>query len=173
MKDVVKKALGSLAPLIGTAIGGPFGGAAGSILKGILGGDGDVMDKVEEIVLGGDPEQLKQIKLAEMEFKKWMREMDIREQDLIIKDRASARDMYAVTKTWVVPALATINTVAFFALVFIILDRVMSGEAIPDNTYLGMVIAAVIVCFKDTQQFFFGSSLGSKEKTRQLANGDD
>ena len=59
--DVIKGILGEIAPTIGTALGGPVGGAAASMLADVLGCD-PTPQKIEKALAQATPEQLAEIK---------------------------------------------------------------------------------------------------------------
>ena len=65
--------LKTLAPLIGTALGGPLGGAAAAFLADKLGIEYKTVEAVTEVLNSGQmtPDQISAIKLAELDFKKF------------------------------------------------------------------------------------------------------
>ena len=162
-KDIVK----TVAPTIGVALGGPMGGAATKFLADkFLGGDGGDTKDLESFILGASPEQLAELKKVDNEFKIKMRELDIDVFAIETKDRDSARGLFKVN-IWPQIVLSTI----FINGYFVILYMLFSGEvAITDsmrdvvNILLGVLTAAV----PQILSFWFGSSLGSKEKTNSM-----
>jgi len=73
--DSIKGMVASAAPLIGGAIGGPFGGAAGKIIASALGTSEDP-DEISK-ALQNDPDALVKIKQAEMEHQRELRQMTL------------------------------------------------------------------------------------------------
>ena len=67
MLDKLKSVIGAVAPTIGTALGGPMGNAAMSILADKLGPNNK--SAVEKAVAQATPEQLAEIKKAELSLK--------------------------------------------------------------------------------------------------------
>lgn len=68
--DTLKQLLGTLAPFIGTALGGPLGGAAASALCGALGITPDSKPAdIQKALVGATPEQIAAITNAENDFK--------------------------------------------------------------------------------------------------------
>ena len=73
MLNKLKSLIGAVAPTIGTAIGGPMGNAAMSMLADKLGVPNN-KSAVEKAVAQASPEQLAEIKKAELAFEKQMKE---------------------------------------------------------------------------------------------------
>lgn len=172
MKKGIKKVVGAVAPMIGAAIGGPFAPIAGAILGKVLGGDDkkDVLEKVEDVILAGNPEEVAKIRQAELEFAQWMREMDVKESELSVENMKSAREMYEKTQDKVTQYLAVVIMTGFFAVICWVLWMASTGYPIPESTIFGMVIAGVLNIGYAVINFYYGSSLGSKSKTK-LLNG--
>ncbi len=163
-KSVVK----TVAPMIGTAVGGPFGGMAAKFVSDAVLGDGEAFDekKITAALQSGDPEVFAKLKAADQNFKVKMKALDIKEEDLHAKDRDSARKMQVAAKSFVVPILATITVGGFFG----VIGYVLKGEVPMDSTVTGMVIGAVGSKAEQVYNFYFGSSAGSKDKTLHMAN---
>jgi hypothetical protein len=93
-----KSVLGSIAPTLATALGGPLAGLAveqlgktlGLNANGALPTAKDVQAVLESSQLTSD--QIAAIKQAEIALKVRMRELDIQEESLGLNDRANARD---------------------------------------------------------------------------------
>jgi hypothetical protein len=162
--------LAKLAPLLGTAIAGPFGGIAASFLADKLGVSEKTVTAVTE-ALNGDkmtPDQVAQIKLAEIEFKKWMGDNQLKQEQLAYEDTKSARDMQIGTKsitpsilTWIV---VTLTLLAEGALLF---NQIPPGA---DPIILGRVLGTMDSALMLVLGFWFGSSHGSQNKDALLAN---
>ena len=72
----IKSLLGAVAPGIGQALGGPLGGAAAQAIAGAL-GCGTDEKSITAAVQKATPEQLTQIKTAELDFQARMKELDV------------------------------------------------------------------------------------------------
>ena len=83
--DKVKGLVGSLAPTLGAALGGPVGGAAASMLADVLGCD-PAPQKIERALAQATPEQLAEIKKAELNFEARMKELEVDVFELETKD---------------------------------------------------------------------------------------
>lgn len=161
--------LGTVAPTLATALGGPLAGAAVKALTTELfpGEDipADSLDaRIEELV-ATDPEALAKIKQIDSDFKTKMKQLDIDLEGIHAGDRDSARTMQINTKSYIVPILATITVTAFFGVVF----WVLSGKVTLESTLLGFILGQVSSKAEQVYNYFFGSSKGSKDKTAVLA----
>lgn len=160
-----KKALGTIAPMIGTALGGPFGGLAGTVLGSILGVD----DPTDDEMLANatkqalaDPNKVMQLKEAELAFKAKMKELDIREADLDIENTKSARLMQIKTGSYIPGLLALLVTAGFFGLLGILCWRVIPTD---NEEVLYVMVGSLGTAWVAVVNFYFGSSHGSKLKT--------
>ena len=162
----LKKILGGIAPTLGAAVGGPFGGIAMKFLADKF-TDGDT-GSVEDFLLSADPAALQQLKVAELEFKREMKKLDVDLEDIAYKDRDSARDM-AKTRGIAPQALMSgIYTVGYFGVLYAFMSGAIDvGESYQSmfNGLLGVLSAAQI----QVVNFWFGSSAGSKAKTDAMA----
>jgi hypothetical protein len=159
-----KELVGSVAPVLGTALAGPFGGMAGKFLADKLGVDESELD---DIVTTADPEKMLQIKNSEHEFKIKLKELGIKEKQLDVEDRQDARKM--ATSTTLLPQI--ILSVVFVTGFIFVLYLVFKGEVDLTGTMKDIAIFLLGILSAGITQilnFFFGSSSGSKEKTLQL-----
>ena len=88
--NVIKGLIGTLAPTIGQALGGPLGGAAAQTIASVLGCKPDEKS-IEQAVQNASPEQLAEIKKAELGFKARMKELDVDVFELETDDIQNAR----------------------------------------------------------------------------------
>ena len=162
-QDIVK----TIAPVIGTAIGGPFGGMATKFLAGaLLGDEGATEDQVQDAIMSQNPEILTKLRIAGQDFKIRMKELGISEEQLKNEDRASARELYKVNK-WPQIVLSAMFIVGYF----IVLTLMMSGEFTIQAAVKDIVILLIGMLTREVptiMQFWFGSSSGSKDKTAKL-----
>lgn len=86
-----KSIVGTVAPAIATALGGPLAGLGVAAVGKALGlGDGASEDEVSAAVLKASPEQLLSVKKAELEFTARMKELDVDLERIAVADRHSA-----------------------------------------------------------------------------------
>jgi hypothetical protein len=157
--------LKQIAPTIATALGGPLAGMAVSAISKAIGVD---EDKVTDIISSNKltADQVAQIKIAEIELAKQAQELGLNFEKLAVDDRKSAREMQAVTRSWVPPLLAGSVTLGFFA----ILGGMMFGQmSVADNTALTMMLGSLGTAWTGIIAYYFGSSAGSQAKTDLLS----
>ena len=160
-----KSLVSNVAPVLGTALGGPFAGMATKAIAAAITGDENTTEKDLAIALqGASPDTLLKLKQADNQFEQRMAELGVDLEKIAQADRASARTLYEKTKSLIVPTLATITVGCFFAVVFWIL----SGKVSLDNTLMGFVLGQVSAKAEQVYNFYFGSSAGSKEKTASM-----
>ena len=163
---IAKQVLGTVAPLVGTALGGPFGGIAGKVLSTALGTEDP--KEIDKRIVAGDPEAMAALKKAETQFDATMRELDIQEQDLYLKDVQDARSMAEKMGIWpqfsIVSAL-TILIAAVIAALFMYKP--------PDSTenVLFLVLGSLVNAWTGSIAFFVGTTKSSQDKTKQLGRG--
>ena len=160
LKGIFKKVLGTVAPMLGTAIGGPFGGLAGKILSDAFGG-ADQKD-IEQQIIAGDPVALGKLKEAELALEARMAELGIEETDLYLKDIQSAREMAKTTS--IVPQLV-LTFAAMFAFAAVLYVLVLKSAIIPvESKDIVIFLVGQLSMFTGMGfSFFLGSSKGSKE----------
>jgi len=159
-----KSILKTVAPILGTAIGGPFGGMASKFLIEKLGGDENTTeDQLHEMIENANPETLLKLKEIDADFKTEMKRLGIRKQELSNANTADARSMGI--KTTLLPQM--IISVIFITAFAVILYTAFTGLAEMAeqqktivNILLGILSAGVV----QVMNFWFGSSSGSKEK---------
>ena len=164
-----KSIIQSVAPVLGTALGGPFGGMATKAISSALFGEeekstgSELVKKISDALVY-DPEALLKLKQADQTFDTKMKELDVDIMQIDADDRASARDMQKATKAWIVPILAATTVACFFGVVF----WVLTGKVSLESTLLGFVLGQVSSKAEQVYNFYFGSSAGSKAKTEKL-----
>lgn len=162
MDDLLK----TIAPLLGTALGGPLGGAAAAFIADKLGLDSKTVKDVSEVLNGSkmNPDQVMQIKLAEIEFQKFLKTHDIDEAKLVLENTKDARDMQKQTRSYFPATLSSLVTVGFFG----ILTSMLVLETRPSEPLL-IMLGALGAAFGAVVNFWLGSSNGSQRKDTLLA----
>ena len=150
--DAVKGLIGELAPTIGAALGGPVGGAAASMLADVLGCD-PTPQKIERALQQATPEQLAEIKKAELDFEVRMKELEVDVFALETKDIQHARDSFS--EDWTARAIALVSVMLFGGYVFLV--TIQPADENDLNVvnlvlgYLGGIVSSVV-------SFYFGAS---------------
>lgn len=161
--------LKTLAPLLGTALGGPLGGAAASFIADKLGIQGSTIEAVSEVLNSGklSPEQITSIKAAEIDFKKFLEQNKIDLAKLDVANTQGARDMQIATKSSAPEILAYITVLGFYAILTLMLLGVLK---VADQPSLLILLGSLAAGFGAVMNFFYGSSRGSQNKDILLAN---
>jgi len=152
MFDIIKGVVGAVAPTLGTALGGPLGGAAASMIADALGCENNPK-AIEKAVQHATPADLAKIKESELEFESKMKELDVDLFALETQDKQDARKHFA--KDWTAKLIGIIMVVFFcsyIAMVTIMPPEQNSMELINLVLgYMGGLVSAVI-------SFYFGAS---------------
>ena len=156
--------LKQIAPTIATALGGPLAGMAVSAISKAVGVD---EDKVQDLISSNKmtPDQIAQVKLAEIELKRQENELGLNFESLAVDDRKSAREMQATTRSIVPPVLAAIVTFGFFG----IMVMMLLGKVDSNNPAILMMLGSLGTAWTGIIAYYFGSSAGSQAKTDLLS----
>ena len=160
--------IGSVAPTIATALGGPVAGMAVKAISGALfGHDGASKDDIMTALANPTGDQLAALKKIDADFAVQMKALDIDLERIAAGDRASARDMQKETRDWIPRALAVSVTVGFFA---ILLYMLVYGLPTTGNEALLLLLGALQTAWGGIIAFYFGSSSGSQKKDQMIYN---
>ena len=162
--------LKSLAPLIGTALAGPLGGAAASFVADKLGLPDKTVAAVTELLSSGQmtPEQISAIKTAELEFQKFLETNKIKVHELENADRAGAREREAKTGDSFTPRLLAIGvTCGFFGVLGYLM---VAGKPTQGGDAMMVMLGALGGSWTAIVSYYFGSSASSAQKTKLLAD---
>ena len=150
--DKIKGVIGGLAPTLGAALGGPVGGAAATMLADVLGCD-PAPQKIERALQQATPDQIAEIRKAELKFEAKMKELDVDIFALETKDIQDARKNFA--KDWTARVIGLIMVLFFCGYVGLItlLPPEQNSMELTNLVmgYLGGLVSAVV-------SFYFGSS---------------
>lgn len=161
--------LKTLAPMLGTALGGPLGGAAAAFIADKLGIDNKTVEAVSDVLNSGkmSADQISALKLAEIDFQKFLEQNKIDLAKLDVDNTKSAREMQMATRSHTPDVLAGIIVVGFFG---ILITMMLGLLKISDQQALLLLLGSLAAAFGAVINFFFGSSHGSQTKDRLLAN---
>lgn len=159
MKDW-KAILGSIAPSIATALGGPLAGAATGMAMRALGVTTE--RELEETLLSASPDQMLALKQADNDFKlaylkaevddkRSARDMQI--MALAQEDKFSKRFVYIFAIAWSLAAIGYVSGITFM--------QIPEANIRFADTTLGFMLGTVI---SGIVQYFYGSSFGSRMK---------
>lgn len=171
--------IGSVAPTIATALGGPLAGTAVGALSNALFGTPDKTEQeVAAEISKATPEQLMAMKKADQEFEIKMKEMDIDLTKSYIADTSDARHTFGANNRvfWLGMSILITFTI-IIGLVLYGCYRITTGtfqvkDAGIFATATGLVGTITGYVAGNAQQvvgYFFGSSAGSAEKTNAMS----
>jgi hypothetical protein len=174
--DFVKKG----APLLGTALVGPAGGAMGGLVASLFGGEADDPAKVMSL-MQSDPEALTKLKELELKHRERLEELSIeaarvqleeskayladtqsaRQRETAIVQATSKKDINLYILAWVV--------VGGFFLLTGLMMLIPELEGRSNNAMVNIMFGGLVSGFATVLGYFFGSSKGSTDKTQLLA----
>jgi hypothetical protein len=165
-KELVK----SVAPWIGTALGGPLGGMALEAAASALGANESTTKALKNAIAGASPEQMIALKHADQEFALQMQTLGYKQlsdmEAIAAGDRASARSMQSATRS-VVPALLTCFVVGCFAATLVLLLKF--DVPATNRDIVVYMIGQLSGGFTSALAFWLGAIRGSENKTDLLA----
>ena len=157
MKKLLSNIVGSVAPTLGAALGGPLGGMAGDVISKVLGVENNPAS-LEKAIATATPEQLMEIKKAEIEFEKKMKELDVDIYKIEAEEKKDARKHFS--KDWTARIIGVAMVGGFLGYIFLVTLQPpeQNSEALINLVlgYLGGLASAVI-------SFYFGASNTSKD----------
>jgi 4-hydroxybenzoate polyprenyltransferase len=155
-----KETLGAVAPALAAALGGPLAGAAVGVIAKALGVEASTTDELSSLIGGATPEQLLLLKNADNDFVKSMKELEI-------EDRKSARTMAQTIGSAPQMVLSAIYSVGYFLMLYALVN---GGVTVPDGLKdsFTMLLGVMTAAQAQIMNFWFGSSSGSKDKTKKL-----
>jgi hypothetical protein len=160
--------IGSVAPTIATALGGPVAGMAVKALSGALFGHEDgSQEDIQAALANPTGDQLAALKKIDADFKTQMKSLDIDLERIAAGDRASARDMQKETKDWIPRALAVTVTIGFFG---ILLYMLVYGLPTTGNEALLLLLGALQTAWMGIIAFYFGASSSDTTKDKMIYN---
>jgi len=167
--DDWKQLLKTVAPVLGTALGGPLGGAAASFIAGKLGLEAKTVEAVTEALSGNklSPEQISSLKLAELEMQKFLKDHEIKLEQIAAADRSGAREMLKATRSYVPATLTFGITIGYFV---VLLGMMTKAFTVADSQVMLIMLGQLGTAWGVTIAFWFGTTSGSKDKTDILAN---
>ena len=165
-----KSLVRTVAPVIGTALGGPLAGMATRAISTTLLGKPDAdEEELSAAIQGATPEQLTKLREADNNFKVQMKQLDIDLEKINATDRASARELAIKTSLFPQVIISGIFITCFGAVLY----QVFTGETVANAMNKDIIIYLLGILSAGITQimnFFFGSSAGSKNKDTTMAN---
>ncbi len=163
-----KKIIGTVAPTIATALGGPMAGfAIKTLSNAVLGHENGSEDDLASAINISGPDALLKIKEADNAFAIRLKELDIDIEKIGVEDRASAREREAKTgDSTTLRVLAGMVIGGFLASVWFVLTGQAKGLSDPSiAATIGTLIGYLSAKADQVVSYYFGSSHGSQLKT--------
>jgi hypothetical protein len=165
-----KALVSTVAPWIGTALGGSLGGMAVEAAANALGLNDKTVDAVKAALSGVTPEQMLALKQADQAFALQMQTLGFKNvadmEAIAAGDRASARNMQ-ISKPSPVPAMLSVGvTVGYFSILIGMMVGVLN---VSDSQALLLMLGSLSTAWGMVMAFWFGTTRDSGRKTELLA----
>lgn len=165
-----KKLVGTVAPTLATALGGPLAGiAVKTIATQVLGKPEASEAEVEAALAGADPQTLLKLKEIDAEFKQAMLNAGVKFEEIAAADRASARNREIVTGDHWTPRLIAIGVL----LLCIGLEGYVMVKGLPtgvSEVLVGRILGTLDSAALMVLAYYFGSSAGGRAKDETIAH---
>lgn len=163
----IKRAIAGAAPRLAHALGGPLASAAVTQISKAIFGDGAVNeDKIGAAIEALNPEQLAALRKADHQFALAARALGVEEERIAAGDRASARNRQTQMDDMTPSVLGALIIGGFFLTLAVMVARRLPEGA---ETEFSIMLGALATMTAAVVNYFFGSSAGSKEKTRLMS----
>ena len=160
----------TVAPWIGTALGGPLGGMAVEAAANALGVSEKTTDAVKAALGGATPEQMLALKKADQDFSLQMQALGFKQvtdlESIAAGDRKSAREMQVANRS-IVPALLTCFVVGAFTATLILLLKL--DVPATNRDIVVYMIGQLSGGFTSALAFWLGTTRESGRKTEMLS----
>ena len=150
--SALKGVIGAVAPTLGTALAGPLGGTAAQAISAVLGCKGDAKS-IETAMQTASPEQLLEIKKAELEFEAKLAEMEV---DIFALETADVQDARKAHKgDWTPRIFGLLALVGFLAYIFLVTIQPPDANS---DTIVSLVLGYLGGLVSGISAFYFGAS---------------
>ncbi|MDP8275894.1 MAG: hypothetical protein RAO92_05780 [Candidatus Euphemobacter frigidus] len=163
------------APLLGTLVGGPIGGAAGTAIKLIAGALGveETPDAIEAEIRA-NPDALLKLKEIEANSKVELERLVLEQEKARLADVSDARSRQIEHEKATGKADTNLYVLAWTVVAgFFGLMGLLCFQSLPtgSSNVVFMLFGALATGFGQVLQYFFGSSKSSAEKTSLMVKG--
>lgn len=157
--------LKSVAPTVLTAVGGPAGALAGTLVRKALNvqPDQDLEQAIADATL--TPEGVERLRAAEIELKKFEGETGVKFAQLDIDDRASARELAKANGMWPQIVLSALFVCGYFTILGLFFAQELR---VPMNEAFMVMLGVLTAGVPQILNFWLGSSHSSSVKTDAL-----
>jgi len=165
------KIISTVAPWIGTALGGPLGAMAVQAAADALGISDKTVDAVKQALSGATPEQMLALKQADQNFALKMQELGFKQladlEAIAAGDRKDARALQGATRSIVPAMLSGLVTIGYFG---ILVGLLKGWLTVTDNSQaMLLMLGSLSTGWGVVMAFWFGTTAASGRKTELLA----
>ena len=165
------KIISTVAPWIGTALGGPLGAMAVQAAADALGISDKTVDAVKQALSGATPEQMLALKQADQNFALKMQELGFKQladlEAIAAGDRKDARALQGATRSIVPAMLSGLVTIGYFG---ILVGLLKGWLTVTDNSQaMLLMLGSLSTGWGVVMAFWFGTTAASGRKTDLLA----
>jgi hypothetical protein len=148
--------IGSVAPTIATALGGPVAGMAVKAISNALFGHGDAsQDEIQAALANPTADQLAALKKIDSDFKIQMKSLDIDLERIAASDRDSARNYAIMTHDMTPRILAVVVVVAWGVVQWFLLHNVIEPSM---RELIARVLGTLDGALMLVLSYYFGSA---------------
>ncbi|MEM9171062.1 MAG: hypothetical protein AAGC56_15580, partial [Pseudomonadota bacterium] len=140
------------------------------LARAIFGKDAASEEELEAAIVSGDPAHLLALRKAENAFRLALREAQVEEARIAAGDRDSARRRQIALEDKTPSILGGLIIAGFFLVLAAMVARRLPQGA---ETEFSIMLGALATMTAAVVNYFFGSSAGSREKTRLLTPPSD
>lgn len=160
--DKIKSIISGAAPIVGSLVGGPAGGAVGALISSALG-----VENTEDAILKkleADPESLLKLKQMESDERKHLIEMQLSTLNAELADVQNARESHK--SHWMPSAITLALTVMVCAMGAILVMYPVPAENKDMSVYL---FGQITGTFTTAVAYWIGTSRSSHEKNKLMS----
>lgn len=158
----VKELIGKAAPLVGTALAGPAGGAVGVMLANVLGTEPDAAAVARAIQQ--DPEALVKLKRFELENEQHIRDLAFKTLQAELTDKANARSIHHDSR---MPATITMMMTMIVGALLLALFWIEIPNGNRDVAF--MMLGQAVTLWAASVTYWVGTTRGSSDKSKLLS----
>jgi hypothetical protein len=163
-----KKIVGSVAPALATALGGPLAGVAiKTIANQVLGKPDATEQEVEAAMLDASPQDLIKLRQVDNEFRALLVNAGIKLEEISAADRANAREREVKTgDSWTPRIIAAAVVLGWFVIQWYLLTHLVPAEM---RDIVMRSLGTVDMALGLVLGYYFGSSASSRQKNDIIA----